>query len=545
METSAFSSSQTPRIMESTPTLPDGDCIVNVYDSMVADKGGVKVCDMIETWSEIEAIRKDSKKRKNVDDDLEGSFIQRKFKCTGHSISGDICDAEKVVGFAKGKSRKFRTLKYINKHICTEVISKRMQLETQIQSVSVPKVESNTTPRVTPSNKTQIVYDLTFGLACEICEKRFRYERGLRRHILQKHSSSDDQERICNVIQQIPKDTVSTKMIACAICRKMYQKQNTLNRHIREKHTNQDKNENDILDSSSSMDELPSSPLPSTSTPELGSHTDTDTETGNADRQNGYNAHFIGASERDLDDQIRIMKIKNDKDLVLEKKDDANNIVKTLSNAYLHGAAQAIVKNIVTHHEFQEELKCKDQSKQQKLKIKKQSKLFESVTVAKDQSNAVHRHLDSASECEQNCVFLQRRIRMHKQQILIGLEGISTKTLSRRQFLDFVISHLKLLKLNDHKYRTFIAFLRKSFYGEMFDVIKELEEEISDKSSYEEELKINEKTRELKNTNPQLQISTDRLQKSQQKMNKREQRKKLRDEESKAEEKRGNKTHKM
>jgi hypothetical protein len=57
METSAFSSSQTPRIMESTPTLPDGDCIVNVYDSMVADKGGVKVCDMIETWSEIEAFR--------------------------------------------------------------------------------------------------------------------------------------------------------------------------------------------------------------------------------------------------------------------------------------------------------------------------------------------------------------------------------------------------------------------------------------------------------------------------------------------------------
>ena len=157
----------------------------------------------------------------------------------------------------------------------------------------------------------------------------------------------------------------------------------------------------------------------------------------------------------------------------------------------------------------------------------------------------IHKHLDSASECEQTCVFLQRRIRLHKQQILLGLEAISTNTLSRKQFFSFVISHLKLLKLNDKSYRNFIAFVKRSFYGEMLAVIAKIESEISDKSSYEEELKRKEKTRELRDTIQQLQVSTDRLEKAQQKMTRREQRKKQRNQEIKADRKRGVKTHRM
>ena len=542
--TTPFSSSQPQEILDSIPILPDGGCRFNVLESMVADKGGIQVCDMIQTWIEIESYRKDARKRKNVDNDLVGSFIQRKFKCTGHSISGEKCIAEKVVGFAKGKNKKFRSIKYINKHTCEQFIRKRNELENQPQSVTLPSGESSTTPRVAPK-KTQMVYDLRLDFVCQICGKKFRFDKGLRRHNLNKHSSNDDQETVCNVTQQIQKTTVSSKMFCCTFCTKMYSQQNTLNRHLRSKHNAQEETEaeNDFLDSSSSIDDLPSSPLPSLSTLELDSQTDQEAE--NRDRQSGYDDHFIGVSDRDLEDQTRVMKEKNDRDIVMEIRDDENRIIETHSNSYLHGAAKAIVRNIVTHQEFQEEVKCKDKSKEEKLNIKKKSKLFEKVTVAKDQNNAIHKHLDSASECEQTCVFLQRRIRLHKQQILLGLEAISTNTLSRKQFLSFVISHLKLLKLNDKSYRNFIAFVKRSFYGEMLAVIAKIESEISDKSSYEEELKRKEKTRELRDTIQQLQVSTDRLEKAQQKMTRREQRKKQRNQEIKADRKRGVKTHRM
>ena len=166
------------------------------------------------------------------------------------------------------------------------------------------------------------------------------------------------------------------------------------------------------------------------------------------------------------------MKNKNAKYIV-------GKIVQTNTNAYFHGSEQAIVKNKVTQPEFKEEVKCKEKTNQQKLQIKKQTRIFEKVTVAKDQSDAIHKHQDTASECEQSCVFLQRRCRLHIQQVPLGLEGIAGNTLAGHQLLNFVTGHLKLLKSHDQNYRKFVAFLMKSFYGHLFKVVTEIEEKIS------------------------------------------------------------------
>ena len=433
-EPSGYSGSrqgQTTRMIKSLPKLPDGVCLFNILDSTITEKGGVTVFDQIGTWCEEESVRKDSKKKKIMDADLEGGQIQRKFLCNGKTISGEKCHSEKIVGFSRGniKSRKFRTIKYCRKHICKEFIAKKKQLENQSETVSVPKGKTSTSISVRkPSEKIKTVKELTFP--CTLCERRFQYERGLKRHVLQKHERSHHQLREENFSHQINPS---------------------------------DKSETDLNDSSSDLGDLPSSPLPSPSRPESGRYTETDTETENSDKLEGYYDSLVGASRKDLDDEIRNMRTKNDRDIVHEKRNSEGRVVQTKSSAYFHGSAQAIVKNIVTHQEYKEEIKCKDKNDQQQLQIKKQTRLFEQVIVAKGQSDAIHKYLDAATECEQSCVYLQRRFRLHKQQVLLGLEGIAKSTLARTQLINFVTGHLKLLKLHDQHYGKFIAFLRKSF----------------------------------------------------------------------------------
>ena len=61
-ETSAYSGpqGQTSSIVKSPPNLTDGDSVFNILDSTLAERGGVKVFDQIETWCEIGSIRKDA-----------------------------------------------------------------------------------------------------------------------------------------------------------------------------------------------------------------------------------------------------------------------------------------------------------------------------------------------------------------------------------------------------------------------------------------------------------------------------------------------------
>ena len=51
-------------------------------------------------------------------------------------------------------------------------------------------------------------------------------------------------------------------------------------------------------------------------------------------RQAGYNDNIPGASRKDLDDEIRNMKKKNDKDIEMEKKGDEGKIVQTNTNIF-------------------------------------------------------------------------------------------------------------------------------------------------------------------------------------------------------------------
>ena len=108
------------------------------------------------------------------------------------------------------------------------------------------------------------------------------------------------------------------------------------------------------------------------------------------------------------------------------------------------------------------------QRKTQPTKVtnKKQTRIFEKLTVAKDQSDAIHKHQDTASECEQSCVFLQRRCRLHIQQVPLGLEGIAGSTLAGNQLLNFVTGHFKLLKSHHQNYKKCVAFIRKSFLSQ-------------------------------------------------------------------------------
>ena len=109
----------------------------------------------------------------------------------------------------------------------------------------MPKGKTSTSISVRkPSEKIKTVKELTFP--CTLCERRFQYERGLKRHVLQKHERSHHQLREENFSHQINPS---------------------------------DKSETDLNDSSSDLGDLPSSPLPSPSRPESGRYTETDTET--------------------------------------------------------------------------------------------------------------------------------------------------------------------------------------------------------------------------------------------------------------------------
>ena len=472
-----------PVVEDSLPVLPIGGCMVNLLETMISENGGIKNFDKIRTWNEIDTVRKDAKKKKIHDRDIEGGWIQRKFVCHGKPSAGGSCPAIKLVGFLKGniKNKKFRTIKYVERHSCEEILMKVVETPGKAER----KMEKGVGGRGAPQ----------MGAV---------------------------------------KKSVSGPRFQCTFCPKSYLHMQHLNRHVWQKHP--EGSEDD--DASSVLEGLPSSPLPMPSDEDENENYEdewdkNEQEMDNLDKEEGYDDHVIGMPEEGLEEELRRMKKKNDMDIVFEMRDDDGVIVQTKSTAYFHGVAAAVIKNMVSHSDFNEKAKSKDADKDLWLLRVKRDELFEHVLVKSDQRNALHKHMDSASECEKSCSRLQRRLRMHRQQVLLGLEGIAVKKFSKKNLVGFVLSHLRMLKINDVKHMEFLKYLKRNYSGDMKDVVEGLMKQIKDRSRSDEADDVargsGKDVPKQRKTNEVLEISTARLEKAAEKVKRKEERKKERD----------------
>jgi hypothetical protein len=73
--------------------------------------------------------------------------------------------------------------------------------------------------------------------------------------------------------------------------------------------------------------------------------------------------------------------------------------------------------------------------------------LLQQIVVKVDQATALTKHKYSASECNENCTYLQRRMPIHKQQILIDLLLVKSKKPSLNMWLGFIKEDFIRLKL--------------------------------------------------------------------------------------------------
>ena len=473
-----------PVLEDSNPVLPIGGRVMNLLETMIVENGGIEKFDKITTWDEIESVRKLVKRKKHYDSDIVGGWVQRKFVCHGKPSAGGSCSATKLVGFVRGNiaHKQFRTIKYAEKHSCEDILMK-------------------------------------------VVDPPARAER-----VGEKGVSGQGASQIGTV-----KKNVSGPRFECTFCDKSYLQKYNLNTHIWKKH--QESSEDD--DTSSVMEGLPSSPLPMPDEDE--NYEDewdkNEQEMDNLDKEEGYDDHVIEMSEEGLEEELRRMKKKNDVDIVFELRDD-DGVIVGKSTAYFHGVASAVVKNMVSHRDFNERVKSKDADKDLWQLRLKRDKLFEQVLVRSDQRNAVHKHMDSASECEQSCVRLQRRLRMHRQQVLLGLEGIAVKKFSKKNLVGFVLNHLRMLKINDIKHTEFHRYLNRNYSGDMKDVVAGLMREIRDRSRDE----VDDVARGSGSNVPKqrkkteaFEISTNRLEKAEEKLKRKEERKKQRDEQNERE----------
>jgi hypothetical protein len=64
--------------------------------------------------------------------------------------------------------------------------------------------------------------------------------------------------------------------------------------------------------------------------------------------------------------------------------------------------------------------------------------LFDMVVVSRDQHDTIHRHKDTAREC----IFVKRKVRLQKQQVLHGLSILETGQVTLEEWEKFVRGHL-------------------------------------------------------------------------------------------------------
>ena len=279
--------------------------------------------------------------------------------------------------------------------------------------------------------KTRIV-----KLTCYMhdCEKRFLLQKTLNRHIKEAHN-------------------IQLEHYACTVCSDTFFTQRELADHQNRKRggviTGCKHRKSDLISIATSSTDIS---LPSSlDIPE-----------------DGFDDNFI-VSEDDLESMCR--KIK--------KNNDSNNILSKPMEYFL-GSGQANAQNIFSHPEF--ERMISEVEDEENLK-KKQDKLFEDITVDNEQRRAVHKRLASGHLCDQNCTFLQRRLRLHRQQVLLGLEIVFSKSGDSMKWLRFIEGHLRRLKVHDDFPGEFLLFLERSCLPENADIVRWVVENVKDRNT--------------------------------------------------------------
>jgi hypothetical protein len=308
-------------------------------------------------------------------------------------------------------------------------------------------------------------------IKCDICEKTFSARKNLNRHVKEKHSTN-----IANY--------------ECHFCKKNFQSSRELNYHQLRKRGN--KKSGCAVDNASDLSSIGSqfgSVVGSVSNQSLNESLISSICSDFLDTASPLEVTIetemlMGETDvLDIDDNqdfeglARAIKRKLDSHIAHEKRNTDRYINEVHSEAFLLGACKRVLDMVTYHVKYT----CEGVEDLDEILMMRDS-LFGLVTVSCDQHDAIHKHKDTARNCSAECNYVKRRVRLHKQQVLLGLSVLETGQVTLEKWKNFVMGHLRDLRLNDVNIGSFIKVLRDNFTGSVGKIVLELESEIRDRS---------------------------------------------------------------
>ena len=302
---------------------------------------------------------------------------------------------------------------------------------------------------------------------CEICEKTFSAKKNLNRHLKEKHSEN-------------------VTVVKCQFCDKAFQSKRELHHHQQRKREGKlvgcaVENSSDLSTIGSQFGStIGSEKSPSLNTSLISSlnsdflHTE---DTDEHDEIMGWNDVHRIDDLQEFDSFARDVKRVLNGHIGHEKRDSEGYIMEVYSDGFLLGACKRVRDMVINHVKYT----CEGAEDLDKIPMMRDT-LFHMIVVSRDQHDAIHRHKDTAVECSRECTFVKRKVRLHKQQVLLGLSILETGQVTLNNWQQFVKGHLKEVKMNDLNPATFIKVLRDSFTGGMRKFVLELESDIMDGS---------------------------------------------------------------